>query len=135
MRAYRLDDFTGLDDLRMRDEDDPRPQRGELLVRVRAVSLNFRDIAMVRDRYPVPHKKGLIPVSDAAGEVVEVGAGVDAFRVGDRVMGTFHPRWYGGRMPANVFADDYGSEIDGWLVERKVVSQEAVVMVPENLSY
>ncbi len=66
--------------------------------------------------------------------MVEVGEGVDAFRVGDRVMGTFHPRWFGGPMPANVFAHDYGSEVDGWLAERKVVSQEAVVKVPDGLS-
>jgi NADPH:quinone reductase-like Zn-dependent oxidoreductase len=135
MKAYRLDDFKSIDDLRMRDEEDPKPQRGELLIRVRAVSLNFRDIAMVRDTYPMPHKKGLIPVSDGAGEVIEIGAGVDSFKVGDRVMGTFHPRWFGGRMPADVFKYSYGSEIDGWLVERKVVSQEAVVRVPDNLSY
>jgi NADPH:quinone reductase-like Zn-dependent oxidoreductase len=135
MKSYRIDDFTSFDDLRLREEGDLRPQRGELLVRVHAVSLNYRDIAMVRDKYPWPHSKGLIPVSDAAGEVVEVGAGVDAFKVGDRVMGTFHPRWFGGRTPTDLFASGYGSEIDGWLVERKVVSQEAVVMAPDNLNY
>ena len=52
MKGYRLDDFTSLDDLRLQEEDDPRLQRGEVLVRVHAVSLNFRDIAMLRDRYP-----------------------------------------------------------------------------------
>lgn len=135
MRAYRFDDFNSIDDLRVREEDDPRPQRGELLVRVHAVSLNFRDIAMLRGRYPQPYRKGLIPVSDAAGEVVEIGVGVDAFKVGDRVMGAFHPRWFGGRMPATLIADGYGSEKDGWLVEFKVVSQEAVVLLPDNLSY
>ena len=135
MKAYRLDDFTGLNNLQLREEDEPRPQRGELLVRVRAASLNFRDIAMVRDKYPVPHAKGLIPVSDAAGEVVEIGEGVDAFKVGDRVMGTFHPRWYGGRMPPDLFKYDYGSGTDGWLVEHKVVSQEAVVAEPDGLTH
>jgi NAD(P)-dependent dehydrogenase (short-subunit alcohol dehydrogenase family) len=54
MKAYRLDDFTSLDDLRLQEEDDPRLQRGEVLVRVHAVSLNFRDIAMLRGRYPLP---------------------------------------------------------------------------------
>jgi NADPH:quinone reductase-like Zn-dependent oxidoreductase len=63
MKVYRLDDLKSLDDLRLREEGDLRPQRGELLVRVHAVSLNYRDIAMVRDRYPWPHRKGLIPVS------------------------------------------------------------------------
>jgi NADPH:quinone reductase-like Zn-dependent oxidoreductase len=94
MRTYRLNDFTSLEDLQMTEEDEAKPQRGELLVRVHAVSLNFRDIAMVRDKYPLPHKRGLIPTSDAAGEVLGVGEGVDAFKVGDRVMGTLHPRWF-----------------------------------------
>jgi len=93
MKAYRLDDFTSPDDLRLQEEDDPRLQRGEVLVRVHAVSLNFRDIAMLRGRYPLPHRKGLVPTSDGAGKVVEIGADVDDFRAGDRVMGTFHPRW------------------------------------------
>ena len=52
MKGYRLDDFTSLDDLRLQEEDDPRLQRGEVLVRLHAVSLNFRDIAMLRGRYP-----------------------------------------------------------------------------------
>ena len=134
MKAYRLNDFSDLEDLKLRDEDTPRPQRGEVLVRVHAVSLNFRDIAMLRDRYPLPHRKGLIPTSDGAGEVVEVGAGVDDFKVGDRIMGIFHPRWYGGRIPPNVSRFGYGSEIDGWLVERKVLSQESLVRIPDNLS-
>lgn len=134
MKAYRLHDFTGLDDLKLREEDTPHPQQGEVLVRVHAVSLNFRDIAMLRDRYPLPHRKGLIPTSDGAGEVVEVGAGVDDLKVGDRIMGIFHPRWYGGRIPPNVSRFGYGSEIDGWLVERKVPSQEALVRIPDNLS-
>jgi hypothetical protein len=112
-----------------------QPQRGELVVRVRAVSLNFRDVAMLRNQYPLPHKRGLIPTSDAAGEVVEVGEQVDSFKVGDRVMGTFHPRWFGGRPGPDLFKYGYGSEIDGWLVERKVVSQESVVRVPDNLSF
>ena len=134
MKAYRLHDFTGLDDLKLREEDTPHPQQGEVLVRVHAVSLNFRDIAMLRDRYPLPHRKGLILTSDGAGEVVEVGAGVDDLKVGDRIMGIFHPRWYGGRIPPNVSRFGYGSEIDGWLVERKVLSQEALVRIPDNLS-
>lgn len=136
MKAYRLENFTGPDDLRLHDDEaEPRPQRGEVLVRVKAVSLNFRDVAMMHDRYPLPHARGLIPVSDAAGEVVEVGAGVAGFKVGDRVMGTFNPRWFGGRRPVTLDDDCYGSGQDGWLVERKAVSQEAVVPVPANLSY
>ena len=135
MKAYRFDSFDSLDDLCIRDEPDPRPQRGEILVRVHAVSLNFRDLAMLRGRYPRPCRPGLIPLSDAAGEVVEVGEGVQAFKVGDRVMGTFHPRWFGGEMPSTIQADSYGAESDGWLTELKAVSQEAVVPLPDRISY
>lgn len=135
MRAYRFDSLNGLDDLRLREEVDPTPQRGEVLVRVHAVSLNFRDLAMVRGRYPRPCRPGLIPTSDAAGEVVAVGEGVRAFKVGDRVMGAFHPRWFGGEMPSTIQADSYGAESDGWLAELKAVSQEAVVAIPDGLSY
>jgi alcohol dehydrogenase len=135
MKAYRFDSLDHLDALRMREEPDPRPQRGEVLVRIRAASLNFRDLAMVLGRYPRPCYPGLIPLSDAAGEVVEIGEGVQAFKVGDRVMGAFHPRWFGGDMPTTWIADSYGAESDGWLCELKAISQESVVHLPAALSY
>jgi len=135
MKAYRFDDFSSLDDLRLHDEAEPRPQRGELLIRVHAVSLNYRDVAMVKGRYPRAVKKGLIPTSDGAGEVIAVGEGVTAFKVGDRVISTFHPRWFGGPLHATMGLEAYGDQNDGWLAERKVVSQEAVVKFSDALSY
>lgn len=135
MKAYRFDSLDGLEALRLREEDDPRPQRGEVLVRVAAVALNYRDLAIVRGRYPRKAVPGLIPTSDAAGEVVAVGEGVRAFRPGDRVLGAFHPRWFGGEMPSTIQTDSYGAESDGWLCELKAVSQEAVVRLPDALSY
>ncbi len=135
MRAYRFDSFEALENLRLREEADPQPQRGEVLVRVHAVSLNFRDIAMLRGRYPRPCFPGLIPTSDGAGEVVAVGEGVKAFKIGDRVVGAFHPRWFGGDMPSTIQSDSYGAESDGWLCELKVISQEAVVRLPDTLTY
>lgn len=135
MRAYRFDTLDGLDDLRMREEADPRPQRGEVLVRVHAVSLNYRDIAMPRGLYPRKCVPGLIPTSDAAGEIVAVGEGVEAFKIGDRVIGAFHPRWFGGEMPSTIARDSYGAESDGWLCDLKAVSQEAVVRLPDSLTY
>ncbi len=135
MKAYRFDDFGSLDDLRVHEEPADTPQRGEVLVKVHAVSLNYRDIAMLNGRYPRAYKKGLIPTSDGAGEIVAVGAGVRAWKVGDRVMGTFHPRWIGGPLPSTMGSDTYGDQQDGWLVEQKVVSQEALVRIPDHLSY
>ena len=69
MKAYRLDDFTSLEDMHLREEDDPRPQWGEVAVRVHTVSLNFRDIAILCDRYPLPHRKGLVPTT--TGQVLQ----------------------------------------------------------------
>lgn len=135
MQAYRFDSFESLDALQAREEPDPKPQRGEVLVRVHAVSLNYRDVAMLRDRYPRAFRPGHIPTSDAAGEVVALGEGVESFKVGDRVMGAFHPRWFGGEMPSTVLQDSYGALNDGWLTELKAISQEGVIRLPDGLSY
>ncbi|ODT87655.1 NAD(P)-dependent alcohol dehydrogenase [Phenylobacterium sp. SCN 70-31] len=135
MRAYRFDKPDSLDSLRARDEPVGEPQRGEVLVRVRAVSLNYRDIAVILGRYVWDAIPGLVPCSDAAGEIVAVGEGVTAFRPGDRVISIFHPRWFGGRPPKGVAMQTYGSGADGWLTEYKVVSQEAVIPLPDGISF
>jgi NADPH:quinone reductase-like Zn-dependent oxidoreductase len=135
MRAYRFDAGFDLESLRVRDEPMPEPQRGEVLVKVRAVSLNYRDVSLVLGRYVWDAVPGLIPCSDAAGEIVAVGEGVTDFAPGDRVISTFHPRWFGGRRPKGVAMQTYGNGTDGWLAEFKVVSQEAVVALPDGVSF
>ncbi len=121
MRAYRLENFKRIDSLTIHDEAPPEPNKDEVLVKVHSVALNFRDIAPILGRYVWNARPGLIPCSDAAGEVVAVGDGVKAFRPGDRVISTFHPRWFGGRPPRTMGAETYGSGQDGWLAEYKVV--------------
>lgn len=133
MRGYRFDKLTSVDDLSLHNEPMPRPERGEVLVRVQAVALNYRDIAPTLGRYTARFRPGLIPCSDAAGEVVEVGAGVRALAPGDRVVSTFHPRWFGGRPPTTMATDVYGAGSDGWLAEYKAVSQESVIRLPEGI--
>jgi alcohol dehydrogenase len=135
MKSFRLSGFTGLDNLELGDDPSQQPVRGEVLIRVRAASLNFRDLAMATGRYPPKHRTGLIPLSDAAGDVVAVGEGVTSFSVGDRVINSFHPRWFGGLEPAHQSQDQYGSGQDGRLTEYKAVSQEAILRFPEHLSY
>ncbi|MET0451811.1 MAG: NAD(P)-dependent alcohol dehydrogenase [Mycobacterium sp.] len=135
MKSYRLLDFGGFDDLKIAEEDVPTPGRGEVLIRVRAASLNFRDLAMATGQYPLEHVAGLIPLSDGAGEIVAVGDEVTSFAVGDNVINGFHPRWFGGAAPADAGSDQYGSSRNGWLTEYKVVSQEAVVPFPDYLTY
>lgn len=135
MRAWRYDSFESIDSLGLHEVPMPAPQRGELLLKVHAVSLNFRDVAVLLGRYVQNAKPGLVAASDAAAEVVAVGEGVTAFTPGDRVIGVFHPRWFGGPMPADWVADSYGTGCDGWLSEYKAVSQEAVVRLPDSLSW
>lgn len=134
MQVYRFDNSRGLDGLDLHDEPIPSPQRGELLLKVLAVSLNYRDIAIPLGRYVRESKSGLIPCSDAVAEVVEVGEGVDDYRPGDRVISLFLPRWFGGALPATANSESYGSGQDGWLAEYKVVSRESVVSIPATLS-
>lgn len=135
MRAYRFDEGFRLESLRVRDEPMPQPQRGEVVVRVRAVSLNYRDVSLVLGRYVWGADPGLIPCSDAAGEIVAVGEGVTDYAPGDRVISTFHPRWFGGRPPRGAAMQTYGNGVDGWLAEYKAVSQEAVVALPDDISF
>lgn len=135
MPAYRLERFGDLNSLAFHAES-PRPTGpGEVLVRVRATSLNFRDLALLHGRYPMTCRPNLVPLSDAAGEVVNVGAEVTSFKPGDRVANSFFPRWFGGRFPLSSASEQYGSDQDGWLTDQKVVSAEALVAIPPHLSY
>ncbi len=135
MRAYRFDEPNNLQALRARQEAAGTPQRGEVLVRVRAVALNYRDISLILGRYVWDTAYGLIPCSDAAGEILAVGEGVTDFKPGDRVISIFHPRWFGGRAPKGAAMQTYGNGVDGWLCEEKVVSQEALVALPDDISF
>ena len=93
MRVVEVRGGFGLDNLKLSDRPDPRPGHGEVLVRVRAASLNYRDLLTVRGEYNPKQKLPLIPCSDGAGEVVEVGEGVTRVQTGDRVCANFAQRW------------------------------------------
>jgi NADPH:quinone reductase-like Zn-dependent oxidoreductase len=113
----------------------PEPQRGEVLVRVRAVSLNYRDLLILNGDHFVTGPAELIPVSDAAGEVAAVGEGVTRFAVGDRVISSFHSHWIGGRLPPAETLRGYGNGQDGWLAEYRAVSEHALVALPDSIAY
>jgi len=133
MRIYHLETIGSIDGLVVREEAAPVPSDGEVLVRVRASALNFRDLAIVLGKAPFPVRSGVVPVSDAAGEVEAIGPGVSALKVGDRVVSRFLPTWYGGPRTPN--PETYGSDRDGWLTEYKVVRVEALSLAPQNLSF
>lgn len=111
----------------------PSPSAGEVLVRVKASSLNARDLLIVTGRYSVDIPPGRIPLSDGAGVVEAVGDGVSRFRVGDRVVGTFHPTWLYGPFPE--WGQLYGTHRDGWLTEYIALDEQSAVAVPDHLTF
>jgi NADPH:quinone reductase-like Zn-dependent oxidoreductase len=116
----------------------PRPvaQAGQVLVRVHAVSLNRRDLMMLNRQYRAGGDSASgIPLSDGAGEVIAVGAGVTRLRVGDRVAGIFFERWIDGKASADALASARGGNAGGMLSEVIVTDAEALVKVPDFLSY
>src|SRR6202163_4543177 len=133
MRVYQLDRPGSLDGLVLAERNVPSPAVGEVLVHVRASSLNVRDLMIINGEYPMPVPPGRVPVSDGAGEVVSVGVGVTRFKVGDRVINSFFPNWFGGTV--NAMPQQYVVDCDGWLTEYKAVSAEALVAMPGYLTF
>jgi NADPH:quinone reductase-like Zn-dependent oxidoreductase len=134
MKVVEVRGGFGLDHLTLTDRPDPRPGHGEVLVRVRAASLNYRDLLTVRGEYNPKQKLPLIPCSDGAGEVVEVGEGVTRVQTGDRVCANFAQRWIAGEPDREKLRSTLGGPLDGMLAELVALPQEGVVCVPEHLS-
>lgn len=134
MKAWLLKDF-GLDNLVMDEVETPTPKPGELLVKVGAVSLNYRDKAIVDGIYE-PHKvpKPLIPVSDVAGCVVAVGEGVTRFAVGDRVNSHLYSRWLDGAPGPDEPEYCFGSPLPGGLAEYMIIHEDSAVGAPDNMT-
>jgi len=135
VEAYRIDSFGSVDGILLRSSEDPRPGLREVLIRVRATPLNYRDLMVLKGGGRGPTKHGVIPLSDGAGEVAAVGEGVTRVKVGDRIAGTFHPRWFGGPIKPEYLTDRLGANLDGMLAEYAVLSEEALVRVPGHFSF
>ena len=135
MKAMVMESL-GIDNLRLKDLPDPKPRPGEVLVRLRAASLNFRDVLALQGGYGSRQKSNeLIPLSDGAGEVVEVGPGVRGFKAGDRVVNTFFPGWLAGAPDERFLMRDVGGMEDGVACELRVFSQEALLPIPTQMSF
>src|SRR5262252_5254286 len=134
MEAYRIDRFGSVDGIVLRSSEDLRPGPHEILMRVRASSLNYRDLMVLKGGGRGPTKLGVIPLSDGAGEVAAIGEGVTRVKVGDPIAGCFHPRWFGGPIRPEYLTDRLGANLDGMLAEYAVLSEEALVKVPSHLS-
>ena len=93
MKAYHIDRFGSVGGIVRRSSEDPRPGLKEVLMRVHASSLNYRDSMVLKGGGRGPTKIGVVPLSDGAGEVAAIGEGVTRVKIGDRIAGCFHPRW------------------------------------------
>jgi NADPH:quinone reductase-like Zn-dependent oxidoreductase len=134
MRAYPVTEF-GVDHLKQVELPMLQITPGTVLVRVHAVSLNYRDLMMVKGLYNPKMALPRIPCSDGAGEVVAIEEGVSRVQVGDRVCGIFMQRWLDGPLTAERSKAALGGDVDGMLAEYVLLSQEGVVRFPEHLSY
>ena len=134
MRVGQFSSF-GIDSLEFVERPAPQPGPGEVLVRVHAVSLNYRDLLMLKGLYNPKLKLPRIPCSDGAGEVAAIGEGVTRWKPGDRVAGIFMQNWLDGPLTPAKAKGALGGDIDGMLAEYVVLRDTGLVRLPEHLSF
>jgi NADPH:quinone reductase-like Zn-dependent oxidoreductase len=134
MKAYEIRQGFGIEALTLQDRPEPAAGPGEVLLGVRAVSLNYRDLLVVKGQYNPKMPLPRIPCSDAAGEVLAVGPGVKRVREGQRVCGLFMPAWQAGQVTEEASRSALGGAVDGVLAERVVLPEDGVIPIPEHLS-
>jgi NADPH:quinone reductase-like Zn-dependent oxidoreductase len=134
-KAFRTSGSPEIDDLKLDDVAVQAPGPGQVAVEMHAVSLNYRDLAVVTGRYPRPVSGPTVICSDGAGEVSAVGEGVTAFQRGDRVVASFFQNWISGPFERDYGSTALGGAIDGVLTERRVFDQAGLLKVPEYMSY
>jgi NADPH:quinone reductase-like Zn-dependent oxidoreductase len=134
MRTWQIEGAFGLEHLKPAERPRPDPRPGQVLVRIAAASLNYRDTLMVRGSYGARIALPLVPLSDGAGEVVATGPGVRRVRVGDKVAPLFFQEWFGGPPDQDKFFASLGGPLDGVLQEVMCLSEHGVARVPAHLS-
>ena len=135
MKQYTIETFGDIGGLTQHEVATPQPQAGQVLVKMRAASLNYRDLMVVQGVYSDAPRRGLVPLSDGAGEVVTVGDGVSQWNIGDRVAGIFFQDWIDERLDRTKMKSDLGGGIDGVLTEYRVFDENGLVRLPEHLSF
>jgi NADPH:quinone reductase-like Zn-dependent oxidoreductase len=134
MKVMRIRQPASLENIYLAAADAPAPGQGQIKVRIRAASLNFRDTLVASGYFP--SGDGLIPLSDGAGEVIEVGAGVTEFKAGDAVVSTFHPAWLDGHIErAQLVATPGGGANDGFACEFVTRPASHFTLAPKGLTH
>lgn len=134
MKAYELQG-KGLEQIKEVERKKPEIKSNEVLIKIKAASLNYRDYMIAKGVYRVDLNYPIIPLSDGAGEVVEVGDSVTSFRVKDRVAGTFFPYWDAGCVTPNRNMKALGGDLNGVLAEYVALPETGLVHLPDSISY
>ena len=134
MKAFEIQNKFGLDSLTLTERPEPKPSYGQVLIKLRSLSLNYRDLMVVKGLYNPKLPLPLIPFSDGVGEVVAIGSGVTRVNIGDRVAGIFFQKWLAGELTAEKAESALGGAIEGMLAEYVVLHEDGVVRVPEHLT-
>lgn len=125
----------GINNLKLSELPVPEPKANEILLKITAASLNYRDLLVINGVESWKPLSLRIPISDGVGEVVAVGSGVSRWKAGDRVAGLFLPKWLDGDLTPEKYVSPLGGAVaDGVLAEYVVFNEEAVVRIPDNLS-
>src|SRR5262249_14224865 len=125
----------GATNLVLRDVPDPTPDFGEVLVRLRAAAINFRDLLILEGKYGSWQKReNLIVLSDGAGEVAAVGPGVTEWKIGDRVVGCFYPDWNEGPPNEDNIRRSLGGSLNGVAAKYRVFGRNEILSVPPTFS-
>jgi NADPH:quinone reductase-like Zn-dependent oxidoreductase len=125
----------GINAWKITERPTPKPGLGQVLVRIHAASLNYRDLMAAKNLYGAPHP-GIVALSDGAGEIVELGSQVSRWKVGDRVAAAYYPTWHAGRIKPEHEHDSLGVHgNDGVLAEYAVLPASGIVAIPPSLSY
>lgn len=134
MRAWELSGGFGLEHLRATQRPDPAPGPGEVKIRLRAASLNYRDLLIIQGVYNPRLAFPLIPVSDGCGEVVAIGEGVRGLSLGEMVIPLFHQAWQGGPPSLERLSQSLGSPLDGVMADYRLFRAEGLVKAPSHLT-
>lgn len=134
MKAFEIREF-GVDSLALVDRPEPKPGPGQVLVRMRAASVNYRDILVVDGKYNPRLSLPMIPLSDGAGDVVDTGSGVSRVKTGDRVAPCFMQKWVDGEVDESKARSALGGAVDGVAAEYAVFDEAGLVKIPEHLSW
>ncbi len=134
MQEWQIPAF-GIDSLALAERDPVQPGPSQVRVRVKAISLNYRDLMVVQGKYNPRMALPRVPCSDGAGEVIAVGAGVTEWKPGDRVAGIFMQNWIEGPPSAAKSKGALGGDVDGMLATEAVLSEQGLVSIPEHLTY